>query len=45
MKNIMFELPSDEDVVSCIVTKEMVEEDSAPVLIRRNEQEKITESA
>ena len=35
MLEIMYEIPSQEDVIRCIITKEVVEKGSAPNLMRR----------
>ena len=35
MLEIMYEIPSQEDVVRCIITKEVVENGAPPTLIRR----------
>jgi ATP-dependent Clp protease ATP-binding subunit ClpX len=37
MTDIMFEIPSMEDVEKCIITKETVTEGSEPVLIRKKQ--------
>lgn len=36
MTDIMFEIPSDDDVVSCIVHKECITDDVPPEIIRKN---------
>ena len=35
MTDIMFEIPSDEDIVSCIVHKECITDDVPPEIIKR----------
>ncbi|MBQ9910414.1 MAG: ATP-dependent Clp protease ATP-binding subunit ClpX [Lachnospiraceae bacterium] len=45
MKNIMFELPSEEDIASCTITKEMVENGAAPILTLKNGQQKLSGTA
>lgn len=38
MTDIMFEIPSDEDIVSCIVHKECITDNVPPEIIRRTEE-------
>ena len=45
MKNVMFELPSEEDVSSCTITRAMVEGSGEPVLTYRGGQEKLKGTA
>ena len=37
MRDLMFEIPSDESIGKCIVTKDMIEGTGKPVLVYRNE--------
>ncbi len=41
MLEIMYELPSMKDVVECVMTDEVIEERSKPILIRQHEERKI----
>lgn len=41
MTDIMYELPSQEDVVKCIITRDTVENGADPVLIRKDDQKKV----
>ncbi|MBP5223965.1 MAG: ATP-dependent Clp protease ATP-binding subunit ClpX [Lachnospiraceae bacterium] len=45
MKNIMFELPSEEDIASCTITKEMVENGAAPVLTLKDGRQRLSGTA
>jgi len=40
MLDVMFEIPSQPDVVQCVITEETVREGSRPQLIRKSEQQK-----
>lgn len=41
MMDLMYEIPSDDTILSCQVTEEMVKENKEPVLERRENKEKI----
>lgn len=40
MLDVMYEVPSETNVVECLITREVVEGKEAPALIRSNEWEK-----
>lgn len=44
MTDLMYEIPSDEDVVKCIITREAVVDGAEPVRIRKNSRKAIKES-
>ena len=38
MTDLMYEIPSDESIVKCIITKDTVENGADPILIRKNDE-------
>ena len=42
MMNVMFDIPSRSDVSKCIVTREVIEASSEPILILNDKKEKKT---
>ena len=45
MTDLMYEIPSDESIRKCIITKDTVENGAEPVLIRKNDQPELVETA
>ena len=43
MTDLMYEIPSDEDIIKCIITKDTVENGADPVLIRKSDK-KVTDA-